>query len=104
MMVVPYYPLSDALIQAIAQLQLQRVAARVRAQHGVPLHYDDAVVALIASRCTERQSGARLVEAEISHSLLPKLSEAFIGRLISGEPLQRIDVAAHSGELVCQFQ
>jgi type VI secretion system protein VasG len=104
MTVVPYYPLSDRMIRSIVALQLQRVAARVQTQHGVPLHYDARVADLIVARCTERQSGARMIEAEIARSLLPKLSEAFITRLISGARLTQIAVRASETELVYDFQ
>ncbi|HET8939949.1 MAG TPA: type VI secretion system ATPase TssH, partial [Polyangiales bacterium] len=101
MVVVPYYPLTDTLIRSIIQLQLERIATRVRTQHGVPLQYTDEVPELIAKRCTELESGARMIEAQLSQTLLPQLSEAFIGRLISGEPLQRIDISVVGGELDC---
>src|SRR3712207_4695800 len=53
LLVVPYYPLSSATLDAIIRLQLGRVAKRVGESRGVPFSYDDAVVDLIRSRCTE---------------------------------------------------
>jgi len=51
-------------IQTICTLKkilasLSRVQKRMQENHGVPLNYDDAVVDLIASRCTELESGGR---------------------------------------------
>ncbi|MDI7046815.1 hypothetical protein QMN58_25235, partial [Escherichia coli] len=50
---IPYYPLNDEMIGAIIRLQLGRIARRVAQSHKVPFTYDDEVVRLIASRCTE---------------------------------------------------
>ena len=57
-MTIPYYPLSDDMVAAIARLQLGRIEKRIRINHKVPFTYEDAVVELIASRCNELESGA----------------------------------------------
>ena len=69
--VIPYYPLSDAMLGAIIRLQLGRIERRVRAQHKIPFTYDDDVVKLIASRCTELESGGRMIDAILTNTLLP---------------------------------
>src|SRR5690606_6292834 len=56
LVVIPYYPLSDEMIGAIARLQLGRIQKRVQSHHGVPLSFDDEVIRLISSRCTELDS------------------------------------------------
>jgi type VI secretion system protein VasG len=103
MTVVPYYPLTDSLIREIIQLQLARIANRLHTQHDVPLHYSDEVPELIAKRCIELESGARMIEAQLAQSLLPQLSEALLHRLLSGQPLQRVDVSVQAGELSYAF-
>ncbi len=50
---IPYYPLSDEMLAMIVRLQLDRIVKRVRENHGIPFSYDDDVVKLIVSRCTE---------------------------------------------------
>ncbi|MGZ4960802.1 MAG: type VI secretion system ATPase TssH, partial [Methylomonas sp.] len=57
LVVIPYYPLSDEMIGAIARLQLGRIKKRVWESHQVPFSYDDEVIKLIVSRCTELESG-----------------------------------------------
>ncbi|MDE2581318.1 MAG: type VI secretion system ATPase TssH, partial [Rhodospirillales bacterium] len=52
LIVIPYYPLSDAVMGDIIRLQLGRIARRIGEHHKVPFTYDDEVVKLIASRCT----------------------------------------------------
>jgi type VI secretion system protein VasG len=103
MVTVPYYSLGDALLREIVELQLRRVAARVRARYGVPLEYGDDVLALLASRCNEVESGARTVEALLATTLLPRLSEAFLGGLVDSAPIERIRLGAALGELTYDF-
>ncbi|WP_372439301.1 AAA family ATPase, partial [Pandoraea sputorum] len=50
---IPYYPLSDSMLKAITDLQLGRIKKRVQSTHKVPFEYDDGVIDLIVSRCTE---------------------------------------------------
>ena len=57
LMVIPYYPLSNEMISNIARLQLGRIQKRIAANHGIPFTYDDEVIKLIVSRCTELESG-----------------------------------------------
>ena len=47
-----YYPLSDDMLASIVRLQLGRIKKRVQENHKIPL-YDEDVVKLIVSRCTE---------------------------------------------------
>ncbi|HKB16860.1 MAG TPA: AAA family ATPase, partial [Planctomycetota bacterium] len=49
--VVPYYPLGDEVMRKIIALKLNRIRDRVRANHGVALTYEDALVGVVASRC-----------------------------------------------------
>src|SRR6187549_2660671 len=61
LVVVPYYPLSDVMLASIVRLQLGRIAKRVSDHHKIPFTYDDQAVSLIVSRCTEVESGGRMI-------------------------------------------
>ncbi|HKO90944.1 MAG TPA: type VI secretion system ATPase TssH, partial [Polyangiaceae bacterium] len=98
MVAIPYYPLSDDMIRRIVHLQLDRIVKRVQVRHGIPLTYDESVPALIASRCTEVESGARMIEAMLSNTVLPKLSHEFLTRLVQGTPLSKIEVTTKDGD------
>src|SRR6202007_3093500 len=52
LVVIPYFPLSDAMLRSIIRLQLSRIQQRIGANRDITFGYDDAVVDLIASRCT----------------------------------------------------
>jgi len=100
---IPYYPLSDKMLKQIIRLQLGRIQKRVRENHKVPLQFDDKVVELVASRCTEVESGGRMVDAILTHSLLPTMSREFLSRMMDGRPLSRVAVSVDGGEFAYEF-
>ena len=93
LIVIPYLPLSDAVMADIIRLQLGRIAARVTAAYGVHFSYDDDVVKLIAARCTEPESGGRIIDAILTNTMLPDISAALLGRLLEGRSIGRVHVA-----------
>jgi type VI secretion system protein VasG len=103
MVTIPYYPLSDAMVRSIVELQLGRIVRRVSERHGVALDYDEEVPKLIVSRCTELESGARMIESMLAGTLLPRLSQEFLTRLMHQEPLSRVQVGVAQGEFTYQF-
>jgi type VI secretion system protein VasG len=103
MVVIPYYPLSDDMLGNIVRLQLGRVGARVRERYGVPFEYESSVVELISGRCTELESGGRMIDAVLTNTLLPEVSRELLLRTLDGRPLQRVAVRAVDGALRYQF-
>jgi type VI secretion system protein VasG len=103
LIVIPYLPLSDAVMSNIIRLQLDRIARRVGERHRVPFSYDEDVVHLIASRCTEQESGGRMIDAILTNTLLPDISAALLGRLLAGEAVSRVQVGAASGAFAYAF-
>lgn len=104
LVVIPYYPLTDEMIAAIARLQLARIAKRVQESHQVPFVYDEAVVALIVSRCTELESGGRMIDAILTNTLLPTMSRAFLLQMMGGAAIARVAVSVQDGEFCFIFQ
>lgn len=100
---IPFYPLSDKMVVAITKLQLGRIQRRVTATHKVPFSYDDAVVELIASRCTELESGGRMIDAILTNSLLPAISEEFLSRMIEGKEIEKVHIGVADGEFSYSF-
>ena len=103
LVVVPYYPLSDVMLKSIIKLQLGRVVKRVAENQDITLSYDDGVVELIASRCTELESGGRMVDAIITQTLLPEISRALLERMIEGQPVKRITVGVKDSQFEYTF-
>ncbi len=103
LLVIPYFPLSDTVMGDIIRLQLGRVAARIGERHKVAFSYDDAVVRLIASRCSEPESGGRMIDAILTNTMLPALSSVFLNRLLEGEALKTVQVSVAEGDFYYAF-
>ena len=89
---IPYYPLTDEVIGIIAKLQLKRIEKRIEQNHGVPFSYEDDVIKLITSRCTELESGGRMIDAILTNTVLPVISSEFLTRMVEGKPIHRVHV------------
>lgn len=103
LVVIPYYPLTEQVIGGIARLQLDRIAKRVQQNHGIPFVYDDAAVSLIVSRCSELESGGRMIDAILTNTMLPTVSQELLSRMMLGNPVQTITVSAADSEFTYTF-
>jgi len=97
--VIPYYPVQDEVLKRIVRLKLSRIRERVLSNHAAELIYDDALVELIVSRCTEVDSGARNADAIISSTVLSALSDAFLARMAESKPIKRVTLSVKRGKL-----
>jgi type VI secretion system protein VasG len=84
MTIVPFYPLKPDVLQMITRLKLGKLTKRLRETHGITAEIDAAVVAAIAARCTEVETGARNVDHIIRGSLLPRMSRQLLERMGAG--------------------
>ena len=91
---VPYFPLTDDVMQQIVELQL---GADRPADHGEPPGASSPTtpgsLAGIASRCTEVESGARNVDHILTRTLLPELSAEFLSRMAQETPIASVNVS-----------
>ena len=77
---IPYFPLGDAMLERIVRLQLERIAKRVAARYRASFLYDEDVVSLVVKRCTETESGGRMIDSILTHALLPTISRRLLER------------------------
>lgn len=103
LVVVPFYPISDETLKLIIRLQLSRIGRRTQQNHKIPFSYDDDVVDLIASRCTDVESGARMVDAILTNTLLPEIGQELLTRLVEGETAKRVHVGVKDSEFTYSF-
>jgi type VI secretion system protein VasG len=104
LVVIPYYPLNDEMIGAIVRLQLGRIEKRIRENHKVPFTYDEEVINLISSRCTELASGGRMIDAILTNTMLPRISQEFLQRMMEGQPIERVHVRVDNGDFGYGFE
>ena len=100
---IPYYPLSDDMIKSITKLQLDRIKHRVETGQGIDFNYDDPVVDLVVSRCTELESGGRMIDSILTNTLLPEISNKFLTHMLEGSPISKVEVTAKDGEFVYEL-
>lgn len=89
---IPFYPLSDEVLHKIIVLQLERIRKRMEKNHNIPLTYSDAVLELISARCTELESGGRMIDSILTNTILPTISHELLLRLSQSNPLLTVDI------------
>lgn len=76
--IIPYYPLSDTEMAAIARLALDRVGNRIQETYQCEFNYSDELVNYLLSLPYSAETGARAVEQGVTGKLLPQIAEACI--------------------------
>ncbi|MEM9756776.1 MAG: type VI secretion system ATPase TssH, partial [Pseudomonadota bacterium] len=100
---IPYYPLSDVMIEAIASHKLRSIAKRLATGHEAELVIGDGLMDVIKARCTEIESGGRMIDAILTNTLLPELSRKVLDRTLEGTPLSRVTVRGDETGFVYDF-
>ena len=62
------------------------------------------MIKLIASRCTELESGGRMIDAILTNTVLPKISEEFLTRIVEGRAVIKVHVNVTDGEFAYEFE
>jgi type VI secretion system protein VasG len=62
------------------------------------------VVQLIAERCPEPESGGRMIDANLTRTVLPRISDRFLRRVMEGQPVGRVHVRVADGEFSYVFE
>jgi len=100
---IPYYPLSPEMLGQIVMLQLGRIKKRIEARYKIPFEYGGDVVKLVVERCTESESGGRMIDAILTNTMLPDISREFLNRIIEGKPIERASISVKDGEFSYAF-
>jgi type VI secretion system protein VasG len=101
---IPYYPLSDEMLGRIVGLQLNRIKKRVEQRWKVPFNVSDEVVKLVVSRCTESESGGRMIDAILTNTMLPDVSRAFLTRMLENKPVGGVHVGVADNGFSYRFE
>jgi type VI secretion system protein VasG len=94
---VPYFPLRDEAMKTIVTLKLAKIQRRMNENHRIDLTYDPAVVAEVARRCTEVESGARNVDNILTNTMLPDVSRYLLGRMAERQKPSCLHVSVEPG-------
>ncbi|MEZ5666445.1 MAG: type VI secretion system ATPase TssH [Alphaproteobacteria bacterium] len=97
MVVVPFYPINDQMLDRITRLKLNKIVRRVEHNHGAFMSYDDAVVQALCARCTDTDSGARTIDNILTGSILPEIAQTVLQRMAEGQDIEMIKLKAEDG-------
>jgi type VI secretion system protein VasG len=92
LVVIPYYPVRDEVLESIVRLKLDRVVRRMQENNRITLSYGDDVVGAIAQRCTEVESGARNVDNILTNTVLPEMSRLLLSRMVEGNAISSVTI------------
>ena len=97
--VVPYFPADYDMLNQIIDLQLNRVKERLTAKK-IDFKYTSAVKEIILEKCTNGETGARMIDAVITQNLLPEISTVCLNALVDGKNIEQISLSAKKNEFV----
>jgi type VI secretion system protein VasG len=95
---IPYFPLTNAMLDGIVRLQLGRIVQRIRDNHGASFVYTDVVVDHIISKCNDPDSGGRMIDNIITNTLLPALSREFLKKSLAKEEITQARVTIEDND------
>jgi len=104
MIITPYYPLSDTVLRTLITMRLKKIVDRAHSVYGTTLSYGEDVVDLILERCQERESGGRVIDAILTNTVLPKLSETFLKAKLDGTKIADVSLLVESNDFVYKFK
>jgi len=92
MTTIPFLPISPDAMKMITGLKLNKLMKRLKGSQNLNAQYTPKVVELIASRCTEVDTGARNIDHILRGTLIPHLSSAILEKMVEGELPENITV------------
>ena len=103
MRVVPYYPVGGPVLRELIEIKLGRLGERL-ARRQLAFSFCQALVDELAERCTQSDSGARLIDHLLEQHVLPLVADRLLDAMAQGESLQRVHATldAHAG-VICEF-
>jgi len=90
--VVPFLPLGHDSLRHIVSQKLDKVARRLKNQHGVVLACSEELLDHVVDQCNLVQSGARLLDSLMDRDILPGVSNLLLQRVAEGTQGSRIVV------------
>lgn len=104
MIITPYYPLTEEVLRTLITMRLKKITDRAKAVYDSKLTYGNDVVDLILDRCQERESGGRVIDAILTNTVLPKLSESFLKAKLDGIKIAYVSLLVESNDFVYKFK
>jgi type VI secretion system protein VasG len=97
LVVVPYRPLGRSEIEAVTRLKLQRIQELFAMTRRGELTFHPDIVRAIAEHAGGTESGGRMVDAILTHTILPMLSERILDNMAEGKTISGAHLSIGSG-------
>ncbi|UCP08170.1 MULTISPECIES: type VI secretion system ATPase TssH [unclassified Pseudomonas] len=103
MRVVPYYPVGGPVLRELIEIKLGRLGERLNRRQ-LDFTYSQDLVDHLAERCTQSDSGARLIDHLLDLHVLPLVADRLLDAMATGESLKRVHATLDGGASVtCEF-
>lgn len=103
MRVVPYYPVGGPVLRELIEIKLGRLGERLNRRQ-LEFTYSQSLVDHLAERCTQSDSGARLIDHLLDLHVLPLVADRLLDAMASGENLKRVHAAIDGqASVTCEF-
>ena len=96
--VVPYVPLTDAMLNKITKLQLARVGVRLATHYQAKFEYSNQVIDKIVDMCQDAGSGARNIHNILQNTMLPDLSVKILEKMAANKKTTSVKVNVKAEE------
>jgi type VI secretion system protein VasG len=103
MRVLPYYPVGGPVLRELIEIKLGRLGERLNRRQ-LDFTYCQNLVDHLAQRCTQSDSGARLIDHLLDLHVLPLVADRLLDAMAMGESLKRVHATldANAG-VTCEF-
>ena len=101
--VIPFYPLSPAVLRKITDLKMNKIAKRLLEQYKLKLELTPAVGDEIGRRCQQITIGARLINLIINETVLPAISTKVLEMMGDTHAQEKLIVDCVDGEFTYTF-
>ncbi len=103
MRVVPYYPVGGPVLRELIEIKLGRLGERLNRRQ-LDFTYSQDLVDHLADRCTQSDSGARLIDHLLDLHVLPLVADRLLDAMATGESLKRVHATLDGNSSVtCEF-
>ena len=103
MRVVPYYPIGGPVLRELIEIKLDRLGERLNRRQ-LDFTYSQGLVDHLAERCTQSDSGARLIDHLLDLHVLPLVADRLLDAMATGEGLKRVYATLDdNASVLCEF-
>lgn len=103
MRVVPYYPVGGPVLRELIEIKLGRLGERLNRRQ-LDFTYSQNLVDHLADRCTQSDSGARLIDHLLDLHVLPLVADRLLDAMAIGESLKRVHATLDgNARVMCEF-